>query len=135
MTTQVSPAAPGVEERLAALEATLTAFIAEEREWRSQFIAEQREWRNQFVAEQLAWRTEVNERFARLESSVDRLNERVDRLSERVDRLSERVDRIEENLGNRIDRLGAHVNRILYVALGGMSSVIVAGVIAIVFGA
>jgi predicted nuclease with TOPRIM domain len=124
MTTQASPAVTSVEERLAALEATLTAFIAE-----------QREWRNQFAAEQLAWRIEVNERFARLESSVDRLNERVDRLSERVDRLSERVDRVEENLGGRIDRLGAHVNRILYVALGGMSSVIVAGVIAIVFGA
>ena len=117
MTTQVSPASPGVEERLAALEATLTAFIAE-----------QREWRNQFAAEQLAWRIEVNERFARLENSVDRLNER-------VDRLSERVDRVEEHLGSRIDRLGAHVNRILYVALGGMSSVIVAGVVAIVFGA
>ena len=112
MTTQTT-ATPTVEERLAALEATLTAFIAEQREWRN----------------------EVNERFVRLESGIDRLGERITQTNERIDRLNERVDRINDNLGGRIDRMGVHVNRILYVALGGMLSVIVAGVIAIVFGA
>ena len=106
----------GIETRLSALESTMVAFIEEQREWLKQFIEEQREYRR-----------EINTRFERLEQSVDRLNER-------SDRLSERTDRVEENLGGRIDRVGSRIDRVLYVTLGVMTAVAVAGIAAAVFG-
>lgn len=39
-----------IEERLATVEATLAAFIAEERVWRNQFVEDQREYRRDTIA-------------------------------------------------------------------------------------
>ena len=39
-----------IEERLATVEATLAAFIAEERVWRNQFVEDQREYRRETIA-------------------------------------------------------------------------------------
>ena len=117
----------GIEARLSALESAMVAFIEEQREWRKQFIEEQREYRR-----------EINTRFERLEQSVDRLNERSDRLSECTDRVEEnlggRIDRVEENLVGRIDRVGSRIDRVLYVTLGVMTAIAVAGIAAAVFG-
>lgn len=122
MTTQTT-APPSVEERLAGVEARLSALEST----LVAFIEEQREWRNQVVEEQREWRRETSARFERLEQSVDRLNER-------SDRLNERIDRVEENLGGRIDRLGGRIDRVLYITLGVMTAIAVAGIAAAVFG-
>ena len=59
-----------IEERLATVEATLAAFIAEERVWRNQFVEDQREYRRDTIARfdaQAAtlaeYRRETNARF------------------------------------------------------------------------
>ena len=108
MTTQTI-ATPSVEERLAALESSFNAFIAEQREWRNQFIAEQREWRNQFIAEQREYRDE--QRQQRREDN------------ERQNRIENRIGRVEDNL-----------TKVFFTLVGLMGTIIVGGVIIRVFG-
>ena len=123
-----------IESRLAVLEATITLFIEEQREYRRENNA-----RLELMAERM---NQIDERIDHLHDNLsgridhlnDNLSSRIDHshdyLSGRIDNLSGRID----NLSDRIDNLGSHVNRILYALLGGMSAIVVAGVIAIVFG-
>ena len=116
-----------IESRLAVLEATITLFIEEQREYRRENNA-----RLELMAERM---NQIDERIDHLHDNlsarIDHLN---DHLSSRIDHSHDNLSARIDNLSSRIDNLGSHVNRILYALLGGMSAIVVAGVIAIVFG-
>ena len=101
MTTQTAPT-PGVEERLtaiesrlAALEAVMTLFIEEQREYRREVNArfgkieeDQREYRREVNArfdkieeDQREYRREVNARFDKLEARIEQVASGITRMN------------------------------------------------------
>ena len=132
-----------VEERLAILESTLAAFIAEERDWRSQFLAEQREYRREVnarfdaqaaalvehrreTAETLAeHRREINARF---DAQADDLREFRRESNARSDDLVAEFREHRRQTDDRMARMESNINRMYIVIIGFMGAVIVTGV-------
>ena len=80
MTTQAADPLPGVEQRLAniesrlaALEATMTLFIEEQRQYRAEQREEMRQFREEQRAEQRDFRQENNSRLGRVETNIARV--------------------------------------------------------------
>ena len=139
-----------VEERLAILESTLAAFIAEERDWRSQFVAEQREYRREvnarFDAQSAALmehRRETNARFdaltntlaehrreinARFDAQADDLREFRRESNARSDDLVAELREHRRQTDDRMARMESNINRMYIVIIGFMGAVIVTGV-------
>ena len=79
MTTQTTPGSD-IDQRLARLEATLTLFMEDQREWRAKFAEDQREWRAKFAEDQREWRKEFSAGVNRMEGRIDKLDANINRL-------------------------------------------------------
>ena len=117
MTTQTvdTPSAEdrlaAIESRMAALEAVMTLFIEEQREYRREVNARF----DRIDEEQREYRREVNSRF--------------DRVEDRINRVEDRINRVED----RIDRVGAGITRMNYTVLGIVGALAIAVIVASVF--
>ncbi len=118
-----------IEERLATVEATLAAFIAEEREWRSQFVAEQREYRREtnarfdaLTATLAEYRQETANAFA--EQRRETANAFAEHRRETANAFAEH----RQITDARMARMESNLTRIYLAIIGLMGAMIVAGV-------
>ena len=107
MTTQTTPGAD-IDQRLARLEATLTLFIEEQREWRVKLAEDQRECHAKFAEDQREWRREFSAGLNRMEGRIDKLE-------------------------GRIDKLDANINRLYFATFGVVGALTVAVIVASIF--
>lgn len=107
-----------IEERLATVEATLAAFIAEERVWRNQFVEDQREYRR-----------ETNARFDALTATLaEYRQETANAFAEHRRQTNARFDEVMAELREYRRQTDARMDRMYLAIMGFMGAVIVAGV-------
>lgn len=129
-----------IEERLATVEATLAAFIAEEREWRSQFVAEQREYRREtnarfdaLTATLAEYRQETANAFAEqrretAEAFAEYRRETVNAFAEQRRETANAFAEHRQITDARMARMESNLTRIYLAIIGLMGAMIVAGV-------
>ena len=122
MTTQAVETL-GIEQRLSALEARITALEAV----MTLFIEEQREYRR-----------EVNARFDRIEEEQREhrreVNARFDKIEEEQREHRREVNARFDRLETRIDQVGSSIPKMLYTVIGIMSAVAVGLIVSNVVG-
>ena len=140
MTTQAVETL-GIEQRLSALEARITALEAV----MTLFIEEQREYRREVNArfdrieeEQREHRREVNARFDKIEEEQREhrreVNARFDKIEEEQREHRREVNARFDRLETRIDQVGSSIPKMLYTVIGIMSAVAVGLIVSNVVG-